>query len=147
MGSEMCIRDSPTSGHAFFVFVPVDSIRDVECSGDKVKRFNQNFTLDLKGKFVTCLDMHLKNVIINDTIKQTKAESANNVWNSQCDRLDNIESVCDKELCHAIVDFKNSVLSLCFPDSSGEARELNICLLYTSPSPRDLSTSRMPSSA
>ena len=26
-------------------------------------------------------------------------------------------------------------------------RSLNICLLYTSPSPRDLSTSRMPSSA
>ena len=26
-------------------------------------------------------------------------------------------------------------------------REYNICLLYTSPSPRDLSTSRMPSSA
>ena len=25
--------------------------------------------------------------------------------------------------------------------------EVNICLLYTSPSPRDLSTSRMPSSA
>ena len=29
-----------------------------------------------------------------------------------------------------------------FPDD-----ELEICLLYTSPSPRDLSTSRMPSSA
>ena len=27
------------------------------------------------------------------------------------------------------------------------AKEVNICLLYTSPSPRDLSTSRMPSSA
>ena len=30
---------------------------------------------------------------------------------------------------------------------SGNARQLCICLLYTSPSPRDLSTSRMPSSA
>ena len=28
-----------------------------------------------------------------------------------------------------------------------EALKLTICLLYTSPSPRDLSTSRMPSSA
>ena len=28
-----------------------------------------------------------------------------------------------------------------------EIGKLNICLLYTSPSPRDLSTSRMPSSA
>ena len=32
-----------------------------------------------------------------------------------------------------------------FPDNG--AQELPICLLYTSPSPRDLSTSRMPSSA
>ena len=29
----------------------------------------------------------------------------------------------------------------------GQVDQLNICLLYTSPSPRDLSTSRMPSSA
>ena len=27
------------------------------------------------------------------------------------------------------------------------SEEINVCLLYTSPSPRDLSTSRMPSSA
>ena len=30
---------------------------------------------------------------------------------------------------------------------SGPILEVNACLLYTSPSPRDLSTSRMPSSA
>ena len=35
------------------------------------------------------------------------------------------------------------------PDVRGEVAVLNfdVCLLYTSPSPRDLSTSRMPSSA
>ena len=32
-------------------------------------------------------------------------------------------------------------------DGSGNTADLNTCLLYTSPSPRDLSTSRMPSSA
>ena len=32
-------------------------------------------------------------------------------------------------------------------DKAVEADEPGICLLYTSPSPRDLSTSRMPSSA
>ena len=32
------------------------------------------------------------------------------------------------------------------PDTSDEKID-NVCLLYTSPSPRDLSTSRMPSSA
>ena len=31
--------------------------------------------------------------------------------------------------------------------TKGELKLLNTCLLYTSPSPRDLSTSRMPSSA
>ena len=38
------------------------------------------------------------------------------------------------------------------PDNPGMTalyleRQMNFCLLYTSPSPRDLSTSRMPSSA
>ena len=33
------------------------------------------------------------------------------------------------------------------PDFQTELGQFNICLLYTSPSPRDLSTSRMPSSA
>ena len=34
------------------------------------------------------------------------------------------------------------------PNANGEfSTEFKVCLLYTSPSPRDLSTSRMPSSA
>ena len=32
-------------------------------------------------------------------------------------------------------------------DESAARRQLSLCLLYTAPSPRDLSTSRMPSSA
>ena len=32
-------------------------------------------------------------------------------------------------------------------DDDGVNNKIDICLLYTSPSPRDLSTSRMPSSA
>ena len=45
------------------------------------------------------------------------------------------------------------ILKALLDQSGGSARPLlqkagaNICLLYTSPSPRDLSTSRMPSSA
>ena len=34
-----------------------------------------------------------------------------------------------------------------FTSGAWRTRDLNTCLLYTSPSPRDLSTSRMPSSA
>ena len=36
---------------------------------------------------------------------------------------------------------------LAFKEASDSGNLLNGCLLYTSPSPRDLSTSRMPSSA
>ena len=38
-------------------------------------------------------------------------------------------------------------VALMGPSGSGKTTLLNFCLLYTSPSPRDLSTSRMPSSA
>ena len=40
-------------------------------------------------------------------------------------------------------NFKNGILNLSIQHTSASL----ICLLYTSPSPRDLSTSRMPSSA
>ena len=44
---------------------------------------------------------------------------------------------------------KGELVSLMGPSGCGKSTLLNIigCLLYTSPSPRDLSTSRMPSSA
>ena len=40
-----------------------------------------------------------------------------------------------------------SVVCALFGLSAKHPTQLNACLLYTSPSPRDLSTSRMPSSA
>ena len=40
-----------------------------------------------------------------------------------------------------------SVERIVGPNATGETCHIIICLLYTSPSPRDLSTSRMPSSA
>ena len=40
-----------------------------------------------------------------------------------------------------------SVLFHIFKSATGKQVPIHICLLYTSPSPRDLSTSRMPSSA
>ena len=38
-------------------------------------------------------------------------------------------------------------LAIVGASGSGKSTLLHLCLLYTSPSPRDLSTSRMPSSA
>ena len=48
---------------------------------------------------------------------------------------------------------KNNLIEHTYPNFAGELntegyeRRYALCLLYTSPSPRDLSTSRMPSSA
>ena len=42
---------------------------------------------------------------------------------------------------------KGEVHAIMGPNGSGKSTLSYICLLYTSPSPRDLSTSRMPSSA
>ena len=44
-------------------------------------------------------------------------------------------------------DFRPYLHPIVAPDGKGELTEYSPCLLYTSPSPRDLSTSRMPSSA
>ena len=42
---------------------------------------------------------------------------------------------------------QGSITGLIGPNGAGKTTLFNVCLLYTSPSPRDLSTSRMPSSA
>ena len=60
-----------------------------------------------------------------------------------------LDEVVEKSLRAAVLwdevkdDLRKSGLTL----SGGQQQRLCICLLYTSPSPRDLSTSRMPSSA
>ena len=45
-----------------------------------------------------------------------------------------------------IWNFDDSIISI-LPPGDVPYKENEVCLLYTSPSPRDLSTSRMPSSA
>ena len=44
-------------------------------------------------------------------------------------------------------DFFDQLKSWGFDTSEFKATEFNVCLLYTSPSPRDVEESRMPSSA
>ena len=55
------------------------------------------------------------------------------------------------DLPEDIVDIIERDVSETFDEQMGDSKlhgdALNNCLLYTSPSPRDLSTSRMPSSA
>ena len=54
-----------------------------------------------------------------------------------------MESEDTKQITTAI----KSVLKNCIQTKGVKVENLPTCLLYTSPSPRDLSTSRMPSSA
>ena len=49
------------------------------------------------------------------------------------------------EVSVRVMDFGATLLGAKVPDRAGDAAD--ICLLYTSPSPRDRSLSRMPSSA
>ena len=45
------------------------------------------------------------------------------------------------------VELGEGVYGLLGPNGSGKTTLINLCLLYTSPSPRDATLSRMPSSA
>ena len=72
---------------------------------------------------------------------------------TRCERCGNISAVDPCSLCS---DVKRSGDIVCVVERPQDVQaieatrrlnRLNICLLYTSPSPRDLSTSRMPSSA
>ena len=66
------------------------------------------------------------------------------------DVLDDTD-LADDPIISAIQSLRLLIDDLQHNDDDDEGRDLtsaiNTCLLYTSPSPRDLSTSRMPSSA
>ena len=50
---------------------------------------------------------------------------------------------CTIDMQHGVIDYPNALKML----QALSTTDVTPCLLYTSPSPRDLSTSRMPSSA
>ena len=62
-------------------------------------------------------------------------------------------TIIAENFLHVLENFANSTAPLrpiqgqTWFDTTAGVNQLKICLLYTSPSPRDLSTSRMPSSA
>ena len=61
--------------------------------------------------------------------------------------IEEVGTVCNRFFDYDDGDFAMRILDNMAMDSDGDLMLRMGCLLYTSPSPRDLSTSRMPSSA
>ena len=53
----------------------------------------------------------------------------------------------DKNTIHNVIDYTDVLVMMDVVEPTHVKQAVDLCLLYTSPSPRDLSTSRMPSSA
>ena len=83
-------------------------------------------------------------------IQQKDSMVASDIQHKKCSAFQAKRVGCDKSLQQKEQKSKDSEFQLRsnFQQHSTHIRAQNcICLLYTSPSPRDLSTSRMPSSA
>ena len=86
----------------------------------------------------------LKSFISGNRIKNVGFESNQMSVDSHANIVSAFKDLADTPEAISLIPAPNLVeelRSIKYPD------ELDICLLYTSPSPRDLSTSRMPSSA
>ena len=103
---------------------------------------NDNGTLDAWGIEIDCEEYgnHKAEIFIPDVGSQQSLTS------TQTCRFSGrvLETVVDVEVEHPLIG--DLIISLISPAGT-EIILHNSCLLYTSPSPRDLSTSRMPSSA
>ena len=87
-------------------------------------------------------------IVIITTNSCSKNEKIENVYNLKANEI--ILQVLQQNNCNCLLEIPDKSL---IEISNGENPSYDIrnflksCLLYTSPSPRDLSTSRMPSSA
>ena len=79
-------------------------------------------------------------IFVASCAKETAVDSYDTSGDSYSEFVDSLESTGGK----AYAEFMACTAG---PDFNAENATKMICLLYTSPSPRDLSTSRMPSSA
>eukprot|EP00831_Metopus_contortus_P059963 TRINITY_DN5190_c0_g1_i12.p2 TRINITY_DN5190_c0_g1~~TRINITY_DN5190_c0_g1_i12.p2 ORF type:complete len:124 (-),score=21.19 TRINITY_DN5190_c0_g1_i12:106-477(-) len=98
-----------------------------------------------------------KNIASNDKVQQNQkkdkkvkieSESTKSLISILADLIGKEDKVVVQKIGEGITD-SNSVITTRRYETSvlDENAKVYICLLYTSPSPRDLSTSRMPSSA
>ena len=147
MGSEMCIRDRGSPYHRFMKQIMIDMLEqgtldrilrkwqppEADCeplrrSGQSMKfeKLISLFFIILFGILLAAITFILENVYF---------ELMNSDSNDNPPPISNNDEIILK-LKSALNDVNIRLDANC-----------SVCLLYTSPSPRDLSTSRMPSSA
>ena len=148
----MCIRDSLKNYHDFLMTrdpstntIPTE--RALEAIKIKDAKLNSLSYLDRKSEINWTERGPSKQAGRTRALMLDGNFSSNNkVWAAGVSgglwSITNIES--DSEEWTKVSDFWDSLVITCI---ASDPTDSNICLLYTSPSPRDLSTSRMPSSA
>ena len=134
MGSEMCIRDR----------VIVELINKHFPDWRRVLNECQRYSVG--GIIDSAILAEFSDVKVNDLIKKLKEKDFPSVRKWTVSNLDNDPNLLFRRIYDALYT------SLDGPSIAAAVLiiakyQYQICLLYTSPSPRDLSTSRMPSSA
>ena len=139
MGSEMCIRDRDIFFYKGEEGVDVDIV-DIQESikiGDELRVMKSPLT-NTVGLTTTQQNERLVKEILNANTLETDIYSGRGVDETNKKPIRWTKQKTD-------IRVGNEVISKARP--SIEPQIYPTCLLYTSPSPRDLSTSRMPSSA
>ena len=125
---------------------------------DKETKSIKKAILETKRRREIQLDYNKKNKIDAKSIKKEISDILESVYEKDYVKISegsNIGGNLKKHLKGLNKKMKDAASNLEFEEAAKlrdeirklESTELEICLLYTSPSPRDLSTSRMPSSA
>ncbi|WDE03869.1 hypothetical protein SG34_021205 [Thalassomonas viridans] len=97
----------PKDGLTFFIFIPVRHFRKVENIGKKLLRLKSNNQYELSNKLVISLGDSLRKCQIIEVDPQET-----DIWNKMAELLNEIEDICDEELCHSIVDYLNSEITV-----------------------------------
>ena len=150
MGSEMCIRDSAKTAETFGgIDIVINNASAINLSNTEkldMKRYDLMNSVNTRGTFMT-----------TKLALPYLKESENGHVIMLSPPLDMATKWFANHVGYSIAKFG---MSMCVLGFAGEFKRHGIavnalwprttiatCLLYTSPSPRDLSTSRMPSSA
>ena len=90
----------------------------------------------------------MSQAVVHNGIVSTAGQVAQNAKGaSATDQTKDILKAIDELLDAAGTDKSNLLTATIWLSNIGDFAEMNVCLLYTSPSPRDRQKSRMPSSA